>query len=360
MSLARTAIGDDATTGVPNDASRRWHAATADEVLAALESDPLIGLDDDQVCRRQRVHGPNRFQAESKTSVWQVLGRQFRDVLIAILFLAAGISVAVGQWTDAATILAIIVLNGLLGFFQEWKAEQALQALRDMLQPTCVAVRGGQETQIAAAELVPGDVVRIDTGMRIPADLRLLETGNLRIDESALTGESVAVAKDSRPADDDAPLAEQTSMAWMGTAATEGHAVGVVVAIGGRTEFGRIAALTQSIDRDTTPLQRKLAVLGKQLGVAALSISVAIALAGLMTGKPPLQMFLTGVSLAVAIVPEGLPAVATTRAPFHAASSTQTRPTAPPPPWTSTVSPVTGPSDSTASHAVNAAFDRIG
>ena len=239
------------------------------------------------------------------------MARQFVDVLIFILFVAAAISVAVGAMADAVTILVIVVLNGVLGFVQEWKAERAIEALQRMLAPRCTVVRDGQEQAIDAKELAPGDIVLLEIGDRIPGDLRLVEAFDLKVDESSLTGESESVHKGIAPVDQDAPLAERTSVGWMGTAVSNGRARGVVTATGMATEFGRIARLTQTVEREVTPLQRKLAVLGKQLGMFSVAISVVVAVSGRLLGKPMLEMFLTGISLAVAVVPEGLPAVVT-------------------------------------------------
>ncbi|KAA5547085.1 HAD-IC family P-type ATPase [Roseiconus nitratireducens] len=289
-----------------------WASLTVDEVLKRLETDANDGLTSDQVRQRSRRYGANTLQTSDGPTWPQVLARQFFDALILILLIAAGISLAIGEWTDAVTILAIVLLNGLLGFFQEWKAERALADLRNLLQPTCQVVRDGEEQTIEASGLVPGDLVRIVTGSRIPADVRLTRTLNLAIDESALTGESVSSPKRADAVPPETPLAERASMVWMGTAATAGRGDGVVVNIGAETEFGRIAALTESIDRDTTPLQRKLGRLGKQLGIIAILVSLSVGVAGYWAGQqPPMEMFLTAISLAVAVVPEGLPAVVT-------------------------------------------------
>ncbi len=288
-----------------------WHAEPAEAVVLRLETDPAKGLAAEEAERRLQRYGPNRLQAHRRERWYQVLARQFLDVLIAILLIAAVISFAIGETGDAVTILAIVVLNGILGFVQEWKAEKALEALAKMLTPRCKVIRDGGEREIPAAHLVPGDIVLLEIGDRVPADLRLLEAVNLKADESALTGESIPVHKDVPPVRVDAPLASRRSMVWMGTSITNGRGRGVVVATGMETEFGRIARLTQSIRAEATPLQRKLAVLGKQLGFVSVGISVVVAVAGWLLGKPLAEMFLTGVSLAVAVVPEGLPAVVT-------------------------------------------------
>ena len=291
--------------------SPAWHAEAREAVVRRLDTDPRRGLDPSTARARLERHGPNRLETHGRARWYRVLARQFLDVLIGILLVAAAISFAIGQTGDAITILAIVLLNGLLGFVQEWKAEKALAALAKMLAPRCTVVRGGRVLQIDAERLVPGDVVLLEIGDRVPADLRLLEAVNLKANESALTGESASVRKDVAPVDADAPLAERRSMAWMGTSVTNGRGRGVVVATGMQTAFGRIARLTESLRTEPTPLQRKLAVLGEQLGLLSVGISVLVALSGWLLGKPPLEMFLTGVSLAVAVVPEGLPAVVT-------------------------------------------------
>jgi Ca2+-transporting ATPase len=288
-----------------------WHALDASAVVAQLGTNARRGLEAGEAERRLAEYGQNIFEAAKKTP-WQViLARQFLSVLILILVVAAVISFAVGERVDAAAILAIVVLNGLLGFVQEWKAEEALQALRRMLAPRSRVVRDGKERDIESRILVPGDVVLLDTGDRIPADLRLVETIHLRVDESLLTGESSSVSKSVDPVSPEAPLAERSPIAWMGTNVTSGSARGVVVGTGERTEFGRIAHLTEAVAEEATPLQKRLAVLGRQVGVFALLVSAIVGISGWLMGKPLLEMFLTGISLAVAVVPEGLPAVVT-------------------------------------------------
>ncbi len=295
----------------PAQSGTDWHALPAKAVVERLHTDPQQGLSTAEARRRLAESGPNQLQAVRQTPWYTVLARQFVDVLIGILLVAAVIAFAIGEVGDAVTILAIVVLNGILGFVQEWKAEQALAALQRMLAPRCTVVRDGREQEIDARDLVPGDIVLLEIGDRVPADLRLLEAINLKVDESALTGESLPAVKDVNPVAADAPLALRHDIAWMGTAVTNGRARGVVVATGMATEFGRIAHLTQTVGEETTPLQRKLAVLGRQLGIYSVAIAVLVAAAGWLLGKPLLEMFLTGVSLAVAVVPEGLPAVVT-------------------------------------------------
>ena len=288
-----------------------WHAVAASEALAQLDTSATRGLSSLEAERRLERHGPNRLAETQATTPWQVLGRQFLDPLVWLLIVAAVISLVVGHGTDALTILAIVVLNALLGFTQEWKAERALEALRGMLSPRCHVLRDGRPIGIDAATLVPGDIVLLELGARIPADLRLLEGSDLGVDESPLTGESVAVDKRGEPVDAEAGMHARANMAWMGTTVVRGRARGVVVGTGMHTAFGSVAELAQTLGPETTPLQRKLARLSTRIGIYGVAVSALVALAGVATGRDLVQMFLTGVSLAVAVVPEGLPAVVT-------------------------------------------------
>ncbi|BDY12519.1 HAD-IC family P-type ATPase [Hydrogenimonas cancrithermarum] len=288
-----------------------WHAEPVDALLQLLRTDPKNGLSVDEAKRRLETFGPNRIEAARQERWYKILLRQFTDVLILILLAAAAIAFAIGEMGDAVTILAIVILNGILGFVQEFKAEKAIEALQKMLSPRCKVLRDGKEAEIDAAMLVPGDIVLLEIGDRVPADLRLIEVVNLKIDESALTGESVSVTKAVKAVLKAAPLAERRSMAWMGTNVTNGYAKGIVVATGMNTEFGKIAKLTSEVKQAQTPLQKRLALLGKKLGILSVAISALVAIVGYLFGKDLMEMFLTGVSLAVAVVPEGLPAVVT-------------------------------------------------
>ncbi len=288
-----------------------WHARTANDVVQALRADPEQGLSTDEAERRLAACGPNAIEAVPPVPWYRVLGRQFTEVLVVVLMAAAAISFLVGALVDAFTILAIVVLNGVLGFVQEWKAEQAIEALRQMLAPHARVRRDGHAQEIDARHLVFGDLVLLEVGDQVPADVRVLNEIELEVDESTLTGESVPVAKMAEPVPHEAPLAERHSMAWMGTTVTNGRAQGLVTAIGMQTEFGRIAHLTGELEEEKTPLQKKLVVLGRQLGLLAVAVSALIALAGWLTGKGWLEMFMTAIALAVAVVPEGLPAVVT-------------------------------------------------
>ncbi|WP_019551603.1 cation-translocating P-type ATPase [Thermus scotoductus] len=289
----------------------QWHAETREAVLQGLGTDPEKGITWAQARERLREYGPNELKIQPRETWYRILARQFANTLIIILLLAALISFAAGEVGDVLTILAIVLLNGLLGFFQEWQAENALAALAKMLAPTCKGIREGQVKVLEARLLVPGDLVLLEPGDRVPADLRLLEAVNLEADESALTGESLPVPKSVAPVPPNTPLADRSSMVWMGTHITNGRGLGVVVATGMATEFGQIAQLAETVQQEPTPLQRRLALLAKQLGVLSLITGILVLLAGLLVGKPLKDLFLTGVALAVAVVPEGLPAVVT-------------------------------------------------
>ncbi len=289
----------------------KWFTHSTKFVIEQFKTNFITGLSSNEATKRLDQFGANKLEVKKHEQWYQILARQFIDVLIAILLIAAVIAFAIGETGDAITILAIVILNGILGFVQEWKAEKSLEALAHMLAPHCTVIRDGHEQKIEARLLVPGDVVVLEIGDRVPADLRLIDAVNLKADESALTGESVSVHKETLAVSANTPLAGQRCMVWMGTNITNGRARGVVTGTGMNTEFGRIAQLTRNIKNEATPLQRKLAVLGKQLGLLSIAISITIALTGWLMGKPLVEMFLTGVSLAVAVVPEGLPAVVT-------------------------------------------------
>jgi Ca2+-transporting ATPase len=288
-----------------------WHALDAAEVAARLGSDLSAGLAEAEAAARLARHGPNALPVAAPVRWPRVLGRQLASPLVAILAAAAVLSAAAGAATDAGVIVAILVLNALLGFAQEWRAERALAALRQMLAHTTTVVRAGAPRRIDARELVPGDRVRLAAGDRVPADLRLLEARELRADESALTGESSPVSKRLDAVAADAPLAERRACVFAGTAITSGGGSGIAVATGIDTELGRIARLARAVGDERTPLQRRLASLGAQLGILAVAVAALTALAGWLLGRAPLEMLLTGVALAVAVVPEGLPAVVT-------------------------------------------------
>lgn len=275
-----------------------WHALSIAKTQAALQTVP-------------KDCGPNRLE-DSAIVHWHVmLVRQFNSPLVLILAIAAVLSYFVGDAVDGFAILAIIVLNALLGFVQEWKAESALKNLKNMLAPRCRVIRDGQEQDINAEDVIPGDHIVLMAGNAVPADIRLIAATNLSADESALTGESLPVSKITEAMTAETPVAERRNMVWMGTHIVNGHGAGLVVATGMDTEFGRIAGLTGRIQETQTRLQRHLGVLARQLGIMALVVSFAVVVIGVLGGKDLAGMLMTGISLAVAAVPEGLPAVVT-------------------------------------------------
>lgn len=260
------------------------------------------GLSTDEAAKRLSEFGPNRIAETQAASRFAILARQFTSLLILILIAAAGIAFVMGETIDAAAILAVVVLNGLLGFVQEWRTETALAALRNMLTTEARVIRDGMQQVIDARDLVPGDVVILESGDKVPADIDIATAMALKVDESVLTGESVPVDKGSDG---------EGSRLFMGSSVVAGRAEGVVAATGARTEFGQIAELTGSIDVRRTHLQAQLARLARILGAGALGLAALILAVGLFVGRPAEEMFLTALALAVAMVPEGLPAVVT-------------------------------------------------
>jgi Ca2+-transporting ATPase len=289
-----------------------WHAASAAKAAEELASSPRAGLTPEEAAARLERYGPNSLERVGSRRALKILLSQFTDFLILVLVGACVVSALLGEFVDAGAILAIVMLNGFLGFFQEYRAEKSLQALREMAAPKTAVVRGGREELVDTREVVPGDLVRLRAGDRVPADLRLVDEYNLEVDEAALTGESLAVEKNAA-ADlaEDVALADRCNMAYTGTVVTYGRGDGLVVATGMGTELGRIAAMVQEVGDEETPLQRRLAKLGKFLVWAVLALCAVVFAAGMLRGLPVQDMFLTAVSLAVAAIPEGLPAVVT-------------------------------------------------
>ena len=287
------------------------HTKTFEDVLAELRSVP-DGLSDAEAAVRRAELGPNELQEGISRPAWKMLLAQFVEPMILILLAAVLLSFVLGNLTEGIAILAIVVLFGVLGFIQEFRAEKAMAALRQMSCPTVRVRRDGSLREIPARELVPGDVVQLEAGNVVPADLRLIEVVNLGVMEAALTGESEAVKKQVEPLPDEKlPLGDCKNLAYLGTIVAHGRGTGVVVETGMRTELGKIAGMIQGIDEGRTPLQRKLAQVGKHLSIAGLAAAFAILAIGLLRGGTFGDMLLTAVSLLVAVVPEGLPAVIT-------------------------------------------------
>ena len=294
-----------------SDIPRSWHTLEVDAVLRLLDT-TARGVSAATAQARLARHGPNELQAAHRISPWAVFLAQFKNVLIVILLVAALLSAFLGHAVEAIAIAVIVLFAALLGFFQEYRAERAIEALRQMAAPDASVLREGSEAKVPARDLVPGDVVLLRAGDRVPADLRLIEAFNLQLEEAALTGESVAVEKSTAVVSDpDAALGERSNMAYAGTAATYGRGSGVVVATAMQTEFGKIARMISGIETGRTPLQENLDRVGSLLAKAAMAGVAVIVAVGLMRGEPFVDMLVFGIALGVAVVPEALPAVVT-------------------------------------------------
>ncbi|HSF81164.1 MAG TPA: cation-translocating P-type ATPase [Anaerolineales bacterium] len=289
-----------------------WHALETNEILRKLATPADKGLTSEEAQKRMQQFGPNALAEAPGTTFWQMLLEQFNNFVVLMLIAAALISALLGEYIEASAIMAIVILNAALGVIQEYRAEQALVALRKLAAPDAHVIRDGARQVIPSSELVPGDLVLLEAGNYIPADVRLLEAVNLRVEEAALTGESVPVQKDATVLlKSDIPLGDRKNTAFMGTLVNYGRGRGIVTATGMRTQIGMIAEMLQSVQQEPTPLQRRLDQLGKTLGWAALLICALVFLIGWLRGYHPLDMFLIAVGLAIAAVPEGLPAVVT-------------------------------------------------
>jgi P-type Ca2+ transporter type 2C len=289
-----------------------WHTLDAAEVLQALGTDANVGLSDEEAASRLKERGPNELEERGGRGLWAILWEQFTSAMIVILIVAAVVSALLGDYEDSIAIAVIVVLNAALGFTQEYRAERAMAALKQLSAPRVRVRREGHVREISTKELVPGDVVLLEAGNLVPADGRLLEAANLRVQESALTGESEPVEKDTAALErEDIPLGDRAAMVYSSTVVTRGRALYVVTETGMATELGNIAAMIQAADPEQTPLQRRLNQVGKVLALAALAIVGVVFALGVLRGEDLELMFLTAVSLAVAAVPEGLPAVVT-------------------------------------------------
>lgn len=288
------------------------HALTADEALSRHGGDPEHGLSPAEARSRLAEHGPNELPVPEKDGALRRFLRHLNDVLIYVLLGAAALTAVLQHWIDTMVILAVVVVNAAVGFLQEGRAERALEGIREMLSPSAAALREGGWHTVPAAELVPGDVVRLRAGDKVPADLRLLEAHELTVEESALTGESVPASKDTAPADPDAVLGDRSSMAHSGTLVTSGAGTGLVTATGAQTEIGRINTMMSEVDSLQTPLTRQIASFGRALaaGVVVLTATL-VALGALLHGTELGELLQAAASFAVAAIPEGLPALIT-------------------------------------------------
>ena len=287
-----------------------WYKKSKNEILKELDVDEKNGLSSTEALRRLEKYGKNKLETKKKKTLFKQFLSQLKDVMIYILIIAAIISAFLGEISDALIILLVIIINAVIGVIQESKAEKALDALKELSTPKALVKRDGSLKEILSEDIVPGDIVIIDAGRYIPGDLRLIDTANLKIEESAFTGESVPSEKHaSFLPDKEIPIGDQNNMAFMSTLATYGRGVGVVVGTGMNTEIGKIAKMIEQEENDETPLQKKLSELGKILGFLAVGICILIFIISFFQGRDLLEMFLTSISLAVAAIPEGLPAI---------------------------------------------------
>ena len=311
---------DQNSTGTPTERSLalqtnehppRWHSLSASDTLGRLGAS-RTGLPPDDIDARRAQYGSNRLPPPQRQPAWQRLLLQFHNVLIYVLLAAGVITAWLGHWLDSGVIFGVVAINAVIGFIQEGRAEEALDAIRSMLSPHAIVTRAGERHEIPAEDLVPGDIVHLASGDRVPADLRLIDVKSLRVMEAALTGESLAVDKQVDAVDEAAALGDRASMAWSGTLVTYGQGTGVVTATGSETELGRISTLLATVEKLTTPLLKLMARFGQWLA------GVILLLSGLIFGfgvwvrdYPASEMFLAAVGLAVAAIPEGLPAIMT-------------------------------------------------
>ncbi len=296
-----------------------WHLLEPWQTTAWLKVDPEKGLNHQEAKERLETYGPNAIKEQRRRGPVRMFFGQFADFMIIVLILACIVSGVVGDLADTVAIAVIIVLNAIIGFVQEYRAEKAVAALKRLSSPTAQVLREGNIQTIAAKELVPGDLVMLEAGNVIPADLKLLDVARLKVEEAALTGESLPVEKSGALIRElDSPLGDRLNMAYKGTIATHGRGVGIVIATGMGTELGKIAELLRQEQQTKTPLQQRLASFGMRLALLVLTVCAIIFVVGLLRGEPPVLMFLTAVSLVVAAIPEALPAVTTVSLAFGA------------------------------------------
>ena len=289
-----------------------WHRLETQEAVRQIKSDEQNGLTAAEAARRMAENGPNELVERGKKSPWKILLEQFTGIMVVMLIISAVVSYILGETVDALVIMIIVVLNSVLGFTQEYRAEQAMAALKRMAVPHVRVRREGHIKEVMAHELVPGDIVLLETGNTVPADARLLESVNMRVQEAVLTGESEAVEKDPAPlAEANPPLGDRINSVYMGTIVSYGRGTALVTDTGMKTQLGKIADLLQSVGSEKTPLQRRLEQLARGLAFAALGLVAVVFVLGLLRGEDWIEMFTVSVAMAVAAVPEGLAAVVT-------------------------------------------------
>jgi P-type Ca2+ transporter type 2C len=285
--------------------------AAATAPMTNASQSPPTGLSADEAVRRLAEHGPNEIRREQTTSAWTLLLSQLKSTFVALLLVAAVVSAAMGEVADAIAIGTIVILNALVGFFQEYRAEKAVVALRAMTAPRARLLRDGKQLIVPAAEVVPGDLLLLEAGDVVAADARIIQAHALLLNEAALTGESAAVEKNTTPSAEETPLAERHDQVFMGTSVANGTGMTQVASTGMATELGKIAVMLNTAEDKETPLQKRLSAVGRSLLYICVGIVAVTAAAGLLRGLKPLEVLLSAVSLAVAAVPEGLPAIVT-------------------------------------------------
>ena len=289
-----------------------WHSQTIQQVCDILQGTTNYGLSEAEIVNRRSKYGSNELIDRGLKSPWLILWEQLTSVMVVILIIAAVVSALLGDYKDAIAIVAIVMLNVILGFTQEYRAEKAMAALKKMAVPIVKVRRDGRVQEISARELMPGDIVLLEAGNVVPSDARLIESANLRTQEAALTGESEPVEKiTAELSGENLPLGDRLNLIFMGTVVTYGRGLAVVVETGMQTELGNIAEMIQRVEREPTQLQRRLEQLGRGLAFASLGIVAIVFSLGLLRGEELRLMFLTAISMAVAAIPEGLPAVVT-------------------------------------------------
>ncbi|MFZ2950864.1 MAG: HAD-IC family P-type ATPase, partial [Desulfuromonadaceae bacterium] len=289
----------------------QWHQKNMEEISTEMGAS-LQGFSTVEADAMLLQYGPNELIEKQKKTLFMIFLDQFKDFMILVLIAAAVIAGAIGEISDTIAIIVIVVLNAVIGFVQEYRAEKAMALLKKMSAHTALVMRDGTLADIPALQLVPGDIVMLEAGKIVPADRRVIEAARLQIEEAALTGESLPVEKHSDPLSEEyLPVGDRKNMAYKGTVVTGGRGRGMVVATGMATELGKIATMLQDAEVIKTPLQKRLAVFGQKLSLAVLAICTVVFVVGLLRGEPPLLMLLTAISLAVAAIPEALPAVVT-------------------------------------------------
>ncbi len=293
--------------------NKEYHALTIEETVKSLGTDPKVGLSSSEAEIRLSKYGRNRIEAKSGISPWKILADQFKDIIIVLLVIAAVVSFSIGDVIEGAAVLVVILITALFGFITEYRAERSVEELQKMITPVAKVMRDGEIDEIDASLLVPGDIIIIEEGDRLNADGRLLESDDLLIDESLLTGESEPVEKhiDAIASSGKVALGDRKNMVYMGTMAAGGNGVAVVTHTGLSTQMGQISTMLSETEEESTPIEKQLAKTGRFLIIITFVITAVVAVVGIIMGEPLVEMLKTSIALAVAAVPEGLPAVAT-------------------------------------------------